>query len=150
MPRRQNTRRRPLDYLVDGTWPDARLDSSIAAEYAQVFAKRLREAAGDQSLREIGRRSDLDPMTIRALLRGESWPDMVSVAKLEGAYRVLLWPRDAERRRILRDVLGEDPETQREVEDRQLVDAAEAVNAAWAARFGTSYPNRLPDDGRAR
>lgn len=105
IPKRQNVRNRPLDYVVSGIWPHAQLEPSVPAAFAQAFARNVFDATRRMSLREIARTAELDPMTVRALLRGERYPDTVSVGKLEAAYRRLLWPSDDERLAILASVL---------------------------------------------
>jgi len=104
MPKRQNTRPRPVDYVVNGEWPCAELEPFAPALFAQSFALRLRDTMGGRSLRETARSCDLDPMTVRAFLRGERFPDSVSITKLEVAYNRLLWPTDSERRRVIREL----------------------------------------------
>lgn len=131
MPPRQNVRTRPLEYVRSGTWPDAELEPYVPALFAQAFARNLRAAVRSLSMREVGRRAELNPRTVQLLLSGQSWPDMVSVSKLEGALRQLLWPRDSERRRTIRELLGDDFGTRREKDLRQLVEATEALERAW-------------------
>ncbi len=104
VPKRSNVRRRPVDYILRGAWPLAELEPSVPANYAQIFARNLSIAIGEFSLREIGRRAGLSGQTIQKLEDGESWPDTVSVAKLEYAFKSLLWPSDQERQLIFREV----------------------------------------------
>jgi hypothetical protein len=73
----------------------------VPADFAQQFVRALLEARGSESYRETGRRSGLAAMTVRAIILGERWPDMVSVVRLEQAYGELLWPTDAYRRRLV-------------------------------------------------
>jgi len=142
VPKRQNIRRRPNQYTVDGEWPHAHLEPSVPAEYAQGFARNLAEATAGLSLRKIARTADLDPMTIRAILRGESWPDMASVGKLEAAYRRLLWPADSTRRKIMSDALGDDPQTVRGRLETALDEAVDMLEAAWEAHYGTPMTDK--------
>lgn len=139
IPKRQNTKPRPLDYVVRGEWPNAELHTFAPALFAQSFARRLEEAMGGQSLREAARRCDLDPMTVRALLRGERFPDSVSITKLELAYRKLLWPADSERRRVLREIAGDDPDITQDRTERQLFEALDALASSWEAHTGTPF-----------
>lgn len=131
MPPRQNVRTKPLEYLRGGTWPDAELEPYPPAVFAQVFSRNLRAVVGSLSLREVGRRAELNARTVQLLLTGQSWPDMVSVSKLEAAFGQLLWPRDSERLLTIRALRGDDPVTPREVEFRRLMDAADALETAW-------------------
>ncbi len=66
--------------------------------YAQLFARRLEQAVGDRPLREVARAAGLSHSTLLAVMRGHRWPDMVTIAKLEQALDVDLWPgRDLRR-----------------------------------------------------
>lgn len=102
MPKRRNTKQRPIDYVASGEWPHAVLEPSLAAAYAQEFARNLRRVTQDMTLRQAAQVAGLDPMTIRALVNGYTWADTVSVAKLEFGFDQLLWPRDGTRRALLR------------------------------------------------
>lgn len=106
MPKRQNTKQRPIDYVVNGGWPHAELEPFAPALFAQSFARNLHAAMGGRSLRETARSCDLDPMTVRAILRGERFPDSVSITKMELAFKRLLWPGDSERRRVMREMVS--------------------------------------------
>ena len=137
---RQNVKRRPKDYVISGVWPDAQLEAFAPAEYAESFARRLASVVEGLSMREVGRRANLDSQTISALLKGTSWPDTVSVAKLEAAFDRLLWPSDFERRQILRAVVGESPEYRRDRRRVELQTASSAIEAGWEAFF-TEFPD---------
>ena len=61
------------------------------AEVARHFVLNLRKAIGDRSIREVARVTGVDRATIAAVLNGLSWPDIVTLAKLEIGLGVLLW-----------------------------------------------------------
>lgn len=82
----------PRSYLVEGEWPDGRVDGPVEARYAQEFAIRLRDAIGERSLREVGRAARLDHTTISAVMAGQRWADLVTMARLESALEARLWP----------------------------------------------------------
>lgn len=130
---------RPIDYVIRGEWPYAVLQPFAPALFAQAFAQRLQTAMGGQSLREAARRCDLNPMTVRAFLKGERFPDTVSITKLELGYRTLLWPADSERRRVIREIAGDDPQITRERTERQLFEALDALAATWETVTGTPF-----------
>lgn len=67
--------------------------------YAQLFARRLLRAVGDRSLREVARAAGLSHSTLLAVMKGDRWPDMVTIAKLEQALDTDLWPGQEVRRR---------------------------------------------------
>ena len=81
---------------VDG-WPDGVAAGPEAAAVA-VFARRLAVAVEGRSLRQVAAAAGLRHPTVAALLRGESWPDVVSVVRLEDALEADLWPSRTDRR----------------------------------------------------
>lgn len=94
MPRRRQSLPPPRAYSADGDWPHGPLlpDSPVAAGYAREIARRLVAAVGDRSRTEIADRADLSRSALHDLMTGRSWPDVVSLAKLEKTLAVRLWP----------------------------------------------------------
>ena len=90
MPRRQSIDGPPNSYVDD--WPDGRASGPAAVEYARLLAQNLARAIGDESLRSVGKRAEVDHTTIAAVLMGDRWADLVTVAKLEQALEARLWP----------------------------------------------------------
>ena len=84
----------PRDHVDD--WPDSAAVDPVA-EVARLFAVNLRAAIGDTSLRETGAAVGVDHSTILAILQGRSWPDLATIAKLEGGLGVDLWPGRVDR-----------------------------------------------------
>lgn len=85
--------RRPRQYpstLVEG-WPRVPSDDA-AVEVARVLACRLREAMNGRSAREVGRTAGIDYTTVSAVLNGSTWPDLMTIARLEAALDSDLWP----------------------------------------------------------
>lgn len=80
----------PPKNLVDGTWPNGRA-TGIEASYAQAMARNLAAAIGDQSLRSVGVRCGVHHTTISAILRGDRWADLVTIARLETGLDAALW-----------------------------------------------------------
>ncbi len=95
---RQPALRRPVEYIVSGDWPFASLSGPRLVSYAQLFARRLHHAVGDRSIREVARTANLSNSTLLAVMGGTRWPDMVTVAKLEEALDIDLWPGEEVRR----------------------------------------------------
>lgn len=62
------------------------------AEVARRLAENLRIAIGERSVRSIARDTDVDHATISAILRGRTWPDLYTIAKLERGLGADLWP----------------------------------------------------------
>ena len=95
MPARNTGEQRPKHHVTNGNWPEATLDGTPAATYAQHLARNLRDAIGDRSRKEIARLTGLSDVTIAAVLTGDNYPDLRTVARLETALgRRLLpdWP----------------------------------------------------------
>jgi DNA-binding phage protein len=95
MGRRRGVEGPPASYVVSGQWPHGELGGPVAAKYVQAIARRLTRAIGDRSLRQVADDADLQHRTVRSLLSGESWPDVITVAKLEQSLGVRLWPDGA-------------------------------------------------------
>lgn len=77
---------------VPEEWPYGEVDDTIPAQYARIFAQRLGAAIGDRSFRSVSRAAGVSHRTIAHLVRGESWPDLITIAKLEFALGAVLWP----------------------------------------------------------
>jgi len=83
-------RKRPNE-IVD-PWPDAPTDD-VAGRAAQAFARELRRAVADYSVRSTAELCGVNHETIRGILEGRVWPDMHTIAHLEAGLGLPLWPR---------------------------------------------------------
>jgi transcriptional regulator with XRE-family HTH domain len=90
----------PVTYVARGSWPAAVLDGPRVAIYAQLFAARLAQQIEGRTLRDIAQIAGISHSTLHAVLNGDRWPDMVTIAKLEDALNAELWP-GVEARRVL-------------------------------------------------
>ncbi len=63
------------------------------------MAQRLRGQLSDRALAAVCRDAGLARSTVQDLLAGRTWPDLVTLAKLEDALDARLWPQRAEVRR---------------------------------------------------
>jgi hypothetical protein len=61
-------------------------------EVARQFALNVQAAIGDRSIRAASLDVGVDPSTMLSVLRGRSWPDLATIAKLESGFGVDLWP----------------------------------------------------------
>ncbi|MEO6627003.1 MAG: helix-turn-helix transcriptional regulator [Aquihabitans sp.] len=86
------SRRSPRAHVVSGEWPEAQLDGDPAANAAQGFVARLAVAVGELSLRGVEAATGVDHDTVARILRGDTWPDIATVAHLEHGLNVDLWP----------------------------------------------------------
>jgi hypothetical protein len=80
--------------IADGSWPDGPL-AAEAPPYAVVTAaivRRYRAAAGSRSLRSVAAAAGIDPTSLSRTLSGETVPDVHTLAVLEDALGVPLWP----------------------------------------------------------
>ncbi|MER0476984.1 helix-turn-helix transcriptional regulator [Streptomyces sp. Edi2] len=100
MPRSSNDRV-PARYVVEGTWPNAVLaqDAPVSADYGQTLAANLQQAMTTMryTLRGLAKASGVAHATVSRVLRGEVLPDMGTIARLEAALRVQVFPRPAPR-----------------------------------------------------
>lgn len=65
----------------------------MAGETARRFANNLRAAMGKVSMRRVAADAGLDEGTLRRVLAGSVWPDLHTIARLEEALAVELYPR---------------------------------------------------------
>ena len=82
----------PASYLATGDWPDGRIEGPPPAHVARQLVINLRDAMGERGLREVARAADINHSSLRSVLRGEAWPDLITIARLEDALQVGLWP----------------------------------------------------------
>lgn len=87
---RKETRATPA--MLSPEWPD-HPSTDPAGEAARRFALNLKAAIGDRAVREVSRAAGLDEGTIRKILRGESWPDLRTIWKLESSLDAQLYFR---------------------------------------------------------
>jgi len=95
----------PNELGVD--WPHAPISDPVA-EIARLLVLNLLGAIGDRSVREIATITGVDRATIGTLLRGMSWPDIATLAKLEIGLGRQLWPVDAALVKVVEPIDGED------------------------------------------
>lgn len=93
-------RPRPVDLV--SPWPHGET-TDPAGSVADAFASRLQAAVGDRSIRSVVAECHLNHQTVHAILAGEVWPDMYTIAHLESGLRTPLWPATT-RRPVVSDV----------------------------------------------
>ena len=71
-------------------WPEVPCADPVA-DKARKLVLNLRAAIGERSIREVATMAGVDRATIGAVLQGKSWPDIVTLAKLEHQLGSL-WP----------------------------------------------------------
>ena len=93
MTRRRSAVGPPRDY-VDGTWPEGAAvpGAPRALEHARMISLRLAAALEGRSVTDVAEQADLARSTIYDLVGGKTWPDLISLGKLETALDIELLP----------------------------------------------------------
>lgn len=96
MPRRSGPPGSPSDWIAEGEWPDGdfKADTPSVVVYAVEIARALDEALKGQVRSHVAQSAGIERSTLYDILAGKTWPDMVTLAKLEQALSVTLWPTD--------------------------------------------------------
>lgn len=63
------------------------------ARHALHVSRALQERLRDVNVSELQRSTGVARSTIRRIVEGETWPDFVTLARLEEALEIALWPR---------------------------------------------------------
>lgn len=63
-------------------WPSTPRPDAVS-ETARRLVVNVLERMGDASIRSVAREANLDHNVLRTMLSGETWPDLVTIAKLE-------------------------------------------------------------------
>ncbi|WP_147436261.1 helix-turn-helix domain-containing protein [Mycetocola manganoxydans] len=82
---------RPSPAQLCVSWPYVASDDPVA-EAARLFARNVVEAMGGRSYREISRLSGVHHEVLSSVAAGESWPDLVTIVRLEEALGEPLFP----------------------------------------------------------
>ncbi len=72
-------------------WPQEPSNDPVA-EVARRLVLNLERQIGTRSIRSTAEAAQVDHTTLLGLLRGRSWPDLVTIARLEHGLRADLWP----------------------------------------------------------
>jgi hypothetical protein len=86
MPRKQ--RPRPTDHCP--AWP-AGPASDPATERFRCFVEQLQLAIDNRTLRAVEQLTEVDRSTLAAILNGQTWPDTLTLARLEIGLDQPLW-----------------------------------------------------------
>lgn len=106
MPRRRLNLDNPREY-VRGGWPYGEVleDAHPVVAYMQHIAITARRAITERRIAQsdLADQMDVDHSTLRFLLNGYRWPDIVTLVKLEEGLNVTLWPTRYVDARPMRD-----------------------------------------------
>lgn len=94
MPRRSGPAGSPNDWLEEGSWPDgpALPGAPDVVAYAVAIARSLDDALQGLVRSHVAEQAGIERSTLYDILAGNTWPDMVTLAKLEQTLNVTLWP----------------------------------------------------------
>lgn len=93
------------NHEAGSTWPDERLDDA-PSEVARQLALNLRTAMGRRSTRGVRSATGVDHTTVADILKGTTWPDLNTIARLEHGLGVDLWPAGVAREHQVEDDQG--------------------------------------------
>lgn len=96
MPQRSEKLLEPREYLVEGEWPDGAfaVDAPDSVAYTVHVAKALSAALAGLNKKKVADDARINRNTIYDLLGGKTWPDMVTLAVIEKALGITLWPSE--------------------------------------------------------
>ena len=77
--------------LSPAPWPTKPSPDPVA-EVARRLVLNLEQAIAGRSIRSVAEAAGLDHTTLLGLLRGRSWPDLATIARLEQGLGADLWP----------------------------------------------------------
>ena len=101
MPNRSAAYGTPRQWLVHGSWPTGvfRADTPEVVAYAVQLAITLDAALEGLNKSAVASSANLARNTLYDLLSGNSWADMISIARLEEVLQTELWPANPPRLR---------------------------------------------------
>lgn len=84
-----------MEWLASGSWPDGHLSPDAPAEAHRALANALALSAAleGQNKRAVAEEADLAHSTVYDLLRGATYGDVITLARLEAVLRTPLWPK---------------------------------------------------------
>lgn len=83
----------PRAFTRRGAWPGTpKADAPPAVEYALRIAANLAMLVDERTVTEVAAAARVARSTIYDIINGTTWPDLVTVAHLETAFGVRLWP----------------------------------------------------------
>ena len=88
------SREHPVTYVVQkGTFPQGPYRRGTPREVflAAGLARRLKNKIGNESIRYVAKKARLSPQTLLNILQGETWPDLLTISRLEEALEAKLW-----------------------------------------------------------
>lgn len=86
----------PREWLIEGTWPEGAFDPEApdAVAHAVAVSVALAAALRGKNKKAVAEEADIVRSTLYDILAGNTWADMVTLAKLEACLDATLWPRE--------------------------------------------------------
>ena len=86
----------PRSWLTDGEWPHGALadDAPPPVKYAAHVAGALSAALVGRNKTDVARAAGIERSTLYDVLAGNTWADLVTLAKIEVVLNVSLWPSE--------------------------------------------------------
>lgn len=81
-------RLKPVEVSPD--WPMVPLSDPVH-ESVRFYVLNLTQAIGERSIRSASELTQVNYSTLHAVLRGDAWPDAITVARTEQGLRARLW-----------------------------------------------------------
>lgn len=83
--------KRPRPRDLTSSWPD-KISPDVSGEVARQLANNLRRALDGRALRIAKDLTGVDHTTIGDVLAGFTWPDLMTITRLESGLGTALWP----------------------------------------------------------
>lgn len=94
MPNRRVLRGGPSAQVPEGCFPHGALDESVSApvRWAAEIARRLESALAQRNMSDVATNAGVGRQTMYDILRGTTWPDLVTIVHLQEHLKVALLP----------------------------------------------------------
>ncbi|MCQ3805297.1 MAG: helix-turn-helix domain-containing protein [Acidimicrobiia bacterium] len=95
------SRKHPATYIADhGVFPEGPYRKGTPSEVflAAGLALRLKKEIEKDSIRYVAKMAKLSPQTLVNILHGKSWPDLLTIARLEESLGRRLWGSEHRKR----------------------------------------------------
>jgi hypothetical protein len=94
MPRRSTEYGKPCDWVAEGEWPTGvfRPDTPDIVAYPLALAEGLRSALGGINKSQLCADAHIERSTLYDILDGNTWADLVTIAKIETSLGKRIWP----------------------------------------------------------
>lgn len=85
--------KRPCDWLPEGDWPNGELGPEAPPEVrlAQGIAIRFNKYRKKTNLKEVAKQTRVSRPTLYGIIDGTTWPNIVTVARLEMRYKEMIF-----------------------------------------------------------